>query len=182
MCSRCRSVLVMAMCALALTACGREARLFRQPATTAAPPPASRVAEVQSIPRKYEINGPYDANAWSVAQGKRIYVWFNCNGCHAMGGGGMGPSLMDNKWLYGDQPQDIFKSITDGRPNGMPAFGKRISEEQVWQLVAYVRSMSALIPDDALPGRSDSLSAVKPELRRDEVDPIPTLPPGETKK
>src|SRR4051812_6887245 len=87
-------IAAMLAIALSLTACNREARLFRQPATTASPPPASRVAEVQNgaSTSKHEHQGPYDGNAWSVAQGKRLYVWFNCNGCHAMGGGGMGPS------------------------------------------------------------------------------------------
>jgi cytochrome c oxidase cbb3-type subunit III len=175
--------MLAALLAFALAACDRESRLFRQPATTASKPPDSRVAEVQSAPKgvKHQHAGPYDANAWSVAQGKRVYVWFNCNGCHAMGGGGMGPSLMDEKWLYGHAPQDVFTSIAKGRANGMPAFGERISEQQVWQLVAYVRSMSGLIPDDALPGRSDALSAVKPELRRDELEPIPDAPPSKTK-
>jgi cytochrome c oxidase cbb3-type subunit III len=169
-----RTVLVLlALCAISLSACEREARRFRQPAAAASTPPEERVTQLEQDAKsaKRERAGPYDANAYDVAQGKRLYIWFNCVGCHGMGGGGMGPPLMDDKWLYGHKPQDVFASIVEGRANGMPSFSGRISEQQVWQLVAYVRSMSGLIPDDALPGRADSLSAVEPELRRDALTP-----------
>lgn len=171
------AIVAVVGCAVALAGCEREARRFRQAATTASPPLDSRVSEVQGTART--ASAPYEGNAWSVAQGKRLFVWFNCNGCHGQGGGGMGPALMDDKWLYGHRPGDVFTSIAKGRPNGMPAFGERIPEQQVWQLVAYVRSMSGLIPDDALPGRNDSLQAVEPELRRHELTPKPGKPPSE---
>jgi cytochrome c oxidase cbb3-type subunit 3 len=124
----------------------------------------------------------YDESAYAVGEGKRLYTWFNCIGCHGMGGGGMGPPLMDDRWRYGAHPADIFETITYGRPNGMPAFGDRITEQQRWRLVAYVRSMSGLIPKDRRPGRSDAIHAKAPELIRDRVEPRlvgpPPTPPG----
>ena len=30
---------------------------------------------------------------------------------------------MDDKWIYGYEPEQIFATISQGRPNGMPAFG-----------------------------------------------------------
>jgi len=56
----------------------------------------------------------------------------------------------------------------DGRPNGMPAFRGRISEQQAWQLAAYVRSMTGFARKDAAPGRNDSLYPGKPENVRDK--------------
>ena len=67
-----------------------------------------------------------------------------CVGCHANGGGGIGPPLADAKWIYGEAPHDIFASIWQGRPNGMPAFRGRVAPDQVWALVAYVRAMAHL--------------------------------------
>src|SRR5690348_16298225 len=64
----------------------------------------------------------YEQNAYAVSQGKNLFRTFNCSGCHSQGGGGMGPPLMDGRWRYGGEPQDIFAIITGGRPNGMPAF------------------------------------------------------------
>jgi cytochrome c oxidase cbb3-type subunit 3 len=81
---------------------------------------------------------------------------------------------MDAKWIYGHEAHNIFETIVAGRPNGMPAYGDRVPEQQVWQLVAYVRSMSGLLRHDVMPGRSDTLQAVEPELRRDELAPKKT--------
>ena len=33
---------------------------------------------------------PYETNAYQLNQGKRLYDWFNCKGCHANGGGAAG--------------------------------------------------------------------------------------------
>ena len=67
---------------------------------------------------------------------------FNCSGCHFNGGGGIGPPLMDDKWIYGGRLDQIFNSIYQGRPNGMPVWGGKISEQQIWEIATYVRSMS----------------------------------------
>ena len=112
-------------------------------------------------------------------QGKRLFRWYNCSGCHGGGGGGgMGANLMDAKWLYGHQPGAIYASIVEGRPNGMPAFGGRIPDDQVWQLVAYVRSLSGQLRQDAAPSRADGLAGAPPENTRPEMKPVaaPTDP------
>ena len=54
----------------------------------------------------------------------------------------MGPPLMKQEWIYGGEPANIFDTIVKGRPNGMPTWGGRIPEYQIWQIVAYVRSMN----------------------------------------
>jgi cytochrome c oxidase cbb3-type subunit 3 len=40
----------------------------------------------------------------------------------------------------------------------MPSFRGKIPDHQVWQIVAYVRSLSGLLPKDVAPGRSDHMS------------------------
>ena len=70
----------------------------------------------------------------------------------------MGPALMDDKWIYGSDPQNIFATIVQGRPNGMPSFRGKIADFQVAELVAYVRSMSGLAGKEAAPGRNDSMN------------------------
>jgi cytochrome c oxidase cbb3-type subunit 3 len=78
---------------------------------------------------------------------------------------------MDNQWLYGSSPDAIFATIVEGRPNGMPSFRGRIPERQVWQLVAYVRSMAGLVTTDAAPNRSDALAGAPQENRREPPKP-----------
>jgi cytochrome c oxidase cbb3-type subunit III len=123
------------------------------------PPPAASF-------QARELSELYRNNAWAVSEGKRLFTWYNCSGCHGRGGGGMGPPLMDDKWLYGTEPEQLFTTVAGGRPNGMPAFGARVPELQIWQLVAYVRSLSGGVPKAATPVRGDELS-----LRADRREP-----------
>ena len=84
----------------------------------------------------------YYDNADAVTQGKRLFNQYNCSGCHSNGGGGMGPSLMDGQWIYGGRLEQIHQTLVEGRPNGMPSWGGKIPDEQLWQIAAYVRSLS----------------------------------------
>jgi cytochrome c oxidase cbb3-type subunit 3 len=88
-----------------------------------------------------------------IAAGKQLFQAMNCVGCHFNGGGGMGPPLMDNVWIYGGSMENIASSIAEGRPNGMPTFRGFIPDEQIWQLAAYVRSLSHPVSANASSGQ-----------------------------
>jgi cytochrome c oxidase cbb3-type subunit 3 len=124
-----------------------------------------------------EVRNEYEENAYALSEGKRLFNSYNCNGCHAQGGGGMGPPLLDDEWIYGGRPEQIFSTIVEGRPNGMPAFRGKLPDFQVWQLAAYVRSMSGQVPKDAAPTRPDHMSGKPPESTK-QREPIKnsTLP------
>jgi cytochrome c oxidase cbb3-type subunit 3 len=103
-------------------------------------------------PGKEDLNlpqNPYTGNGVALHEGRRLFDWYNCSGCHGgHGGGGMGPSLRDPVWRYGSSDAHIFASIAEGRGEGMPAWGTRIPEEQIWKLVAYIKSLrTAQEPD-----------------------------------
>jgi cytochrome c oxidase cbb3-type subunit 3 len=104
-------------------------------------------------------DSPYEGNAYAINQGQKLFEQYNCVGCHSHGGGGIGPALMDDEWLYGSSPAKIYESVAEGRPNGMPSFGKRIPAQHIWQLVAYVRSLSNLEPPATISPRSDEMEA-----------------------
>jgi cytochrome c oxidase cbb3-type subunit III len=70
---------------------------------------------------------------------------------------------MDQQWVYGGNAENIYATIVEGRPNGMPSFRGRIPPQQVWQIVAYVRSMSGQVSKDAAPSRADHLFMKKSE-------------------
>jgi cytochrome c oxidase cbb3-type subunit 3 len=121
--------------------------------------PAS--GEVKPAPPRSAYR-PYEGNALSISEGQRLYGWYNCAGCHAGGGGGgMGPPLIDHEWRYGSEPEQIYATITEGRPLGMPTFGRYMPDDQVWKLVAYVRSMSGLERMDAVSARRDHMQDVE---------------------
>jgi cytochrome c oxidase cbb3-type subunit 3 len=173
---------------LALVACAREERRFSEPAPLSAlalADPHSGLAAGQQgmvgrLPRvtSTAVEGMYDGNAWAVSEGKHLYVAFNCNGCHGQGGGGEGPSLMDRRWRYGSEAGNIFASLIEGRPNGMPSFRGKLTEQQTWQLVAYLRALGGMVALDVQPGRSDSLSGHPPEVMLKHRGPLPPRPEG----
>ena len=162
---------------LLFASCEREERGFRVDPASSSRVAARQQTELQpgSRPGQTLASGravqDYGENAYAVGEGARLFEWYNCVGCHANGGGGMGPALMDDRWIYGSEPQQIFETIVAGRPNGMPSFRGKIPDYQVWQLVAYVRSMTRLVPKDVAPGRKDAMSAKEPEAMTEPQPP-----------
>ncbi|MEJ6022062.1 c-type cytochrome [Ramlibacter sp. PS4R-6] len=167
--------------ALLASGCEREARRFDVPAKNQTPAETAprmssnqpAIAQQGNVRAPLRSESPYDENAYAVNQGKRLYRWYNCNGCHSMGGGGIGPALMDSQWKYGGDPASIFDSIMRGRPEGMPSFGGHIPEDQVWQIVAYVRSMGGQLRKDVAPSRADTLYPGNPENARPKEAQVP---------
>ena len=153
--------------ALALPAgCEREARRYQELPAAANRETGVRVGQLEPgmSQQQAPVKSPYQDNAWGMAEGKRLYSAYNCAPCHGLNGGGaIGPPLMDDKWIYGSHAEQVFNSIVAGRPNGMPAFGSKIPAYEVWQLAAYVRSMSGLTSKDAAPGRDDDMKSSPPE-------------------
>jgi cytochrome c oxidase cbb3-type subunit 3 len=178
MCSRClKGAIVGTLLLAVLAACKREERRFTEDPGAAEAPRSIALSALQpgtSIPPQ---KSPYEYNAYAINQGKQLFEWFNCSGCHAQGGGAIGPALMDAQWIYGDQPENIFATIVEGRPNGMPSFRARIPTAQIWQLVAYVRSLSGQVAKDAAPSRSDHLFMKKSEQSSQHVKPSDSSPP-----
>jgi cytochrome c oxidase cbb3-type subunit III len=173
-------VVIIPLSLLLLAGCEREERRFREAPPAASPPRIVSLSPLQPGPTVLvnTVRGPYEYNAYAMSEGKLLFDQFNCSGCHAHGGGGMGPPLMDDEWIYGSQPENIFQTIIQGRPNGMPAFRERLSNDQVWRLVAYVQSMSGQLSKDAEPTRSDNMSYRPSEQRTKEEKPKGSFTPG----
>ena len=96
-----------------------------------------------SAPADFEpIENPFAEDVSALAEGRRFFAQYNCAGCHGdHGGGGMGPSLRDEVWLYGANHAQIANSIAEGRAYGMPAWRTWLTDAQIWQLTAYLKSM-----------------------------------------
>ncbi len=169
-----------------LAGCEREERHFRAERENTGPN-ASALRQSLNQPG-VALGGPvkppgdntsmYDDNAYAVGEGRRLYRWYNCGGCHANGGGNIGPALMDSEWRYGSDPASLYQSIVQGRPNGMPSYGGHVPDDQVWKIVAYVRAMGGGVRADVAPSRGDSLYPGKPENVR---SPQPAIEKGESK-
>jgi len=174
MCSRFRTASAVALAVLLLAGCERERREYHaaptqapgtQPRLSTLQPGADQATPASAIGRHYENN------AYHVSQGSKWYRWFNCNGCHGNGGGAIGPALMDARWRYGGSIDEVHASIMDGRPNGMPSWRGKLTDQQAWQLSAYVRSLSGNVRKDAVPSRLDGMRSTPPLTQLPELDP-----------
>ena len=130
---------------LAVAGCSSSSQ--RDTKETAAPPLVR--AAVGPIPgpdpTPPQIRNPYSDNRDARGQGRQLFVRFNCSGCHGgRAGGGMGPSLRDVDWIYGSDDGQIFSSIAEGRAHGMPSWSLKLTEDQLWKLVAYIKSLRTL--------------------------------------
>ncbi|HEX8231894.1 MAG TPA: cytochrome c [Caulobacteraceae bacterium] len=180
MSSRFRAASAALLGLLLLTACEREERQLQgapRPQTgpgditltdlyagAPAPPPPDPRAQM------------YEGNAFHISQGQKYYQWYNCSGCHFNGGGGIGPALMDDVWRYGSSMEQIHATIVQGRPNGMPSFRAKIPDAQIWEIAAYVRTLSANAPKDATSARTDDMQSTTPRNQENAQRPTPSDP------
>lgn len=102
-------------------------------------PPAATVAQAAPAAKK----NPFTGNEEAIKEGRTIYMQSGCSGCHGMGGGGMGPAILDDDWKFGGDDETLFKLIRGELPQQtMPAvFGKVLTEDQVWKIIAWIRSI-----------------------------------------
>lgn len=76
------------------------------------------------------------------SEGERLFIGYNCADCHGFGGAGsMGPSFQDGRWRFGGSEDSVYRSIAEGRPDGMPRWGPMIPADHIRKLAAYVRSL-----------------------------------------
>lgn len=123
-----------------------------------------------------DIENPMQNDPESAQRGMNDFIAFNCVGCHAPnGGGGMGPSLSNDRWIYGDKPAQIFLTIRQGRPNGMPAWGAMLPTETIWDLVSYVQSI-AQKPSDKF-GATVSANPQSPSIEQSPGEYVTTTTP-----
>jgi cytochrome c oxidase cbb3-type subunit 3 len=86
-----------------------------------------------------EIKNPHTSPA-DVAAGNKIFH-SHCAECHGLDGkGGKGPNLASGVFFHGGSDADLLRNISEGIP-GTQMPGIFFSDNQVWQVVAYLRSL-----------------------------------------
>jgi mono/diheme cytochrome c family protein len=110
-------------------------------------------APAEAVSRK----NPIKPTASSIAAGKKVFT-IDCEMCHGEQGDGKGevavsmklapPDFRDETAMKKFTDGDLFDVISNGK-GGMPAEGKRASENQIWDLVNYVRSFAKKTPPPA---------------------------------
>ena len=78
----------------------------------------------------------------------------NCALCHGLGarGGGRGPDLTRPQKPHGRTDADLFRTISEGIPgtampaNGTNGQGVGMTDEEIWQIITYIRSIEVKAP------------------------------------
>ncbi len=90
---------------------------------------------------------PLEASAAAVRDGRSTYLRL-CQYCHGADGKAQAnpdfeaPSLRDpSHWRYGTSDRALFLSIRDGAGHEMPAFGSKLEDARIWELVLFIRSI-----------------------------------------
>jgi len=83
--------------------------------------------------------------------GRNIYA-HNCSTCHgsdARGARGY-PNLTDNHWIWGNDTNQVWTSISQGRQAVMPGFQASLEDEQITRTAAYVQKLGGQSVDEGL--------------------------------
>lgn len=144
---RCRAGLALLLVA-ALAACG--------PGRRGSDPPLGATGR-QTAHGLPELRNPFAGDAAASAAGAQIYAQRACVTCHGNKlTGAMCPSLVNQRWVYGDDDTTLFFLLRDGsvalRGHGytrsgqepqigdMAGFGRLLDDRELWQLVSFVRA------------------------------------------
>ncbi len=86
---------------------------------------------------------PYTGDAAAIEEGKSLWRKTGCYACHGgVAEGGVGPSLIDDQWVFRPTDKTLYKAIAEGRRGTtMKAWKKKLNPDEIWKVVAYIRSL-----------------------------------------
>jgi cytochrome c oxidase cbb3-type subunit 3 len=114
-------------------------------------------AVLLALPLLAQDKNPFAGNAQAAKVGESQFR-ANCAFCHGLGarGGGRGPDLTRAQKMHGNADGDLFRTINQGvpgtamPPNGATQQGVGMTEEEIWQVITYIRSVEKKAPVAAL--------------------------------
>jgi cytochrome c oxidase cbb3-type subunit 3 len=93
-----------------------------------------------TVPAGKDVKNPFEGKPEAVKEGDKIFDE-KCSECHMDGTGGAGPNLTDDTWIYGGSDAEVFETIAFGRKGGMPSWKRELGEDNIWKVIAYIRSL-----------------------------------------
>ncbi len=104
-------------------------------------------------PEAAKVQNAVPSTPKSVADGGSLYSR-SCASCHGKAATGDGPAaktlnpkpsnLVDAEWTHGTSDGEIFAVIRNGIPkSAMKGFASKLTEHEIWDVINYVRSLSA---------------------------------------
>jgi mono/diheme cytochrome c family protein len=151
----------LAASALVFAACSREEA---PPAAAPAPAPAAPAAPSATAPTA-PAPAPVPAAAPDVVRGEQLYATY-CSTCHGPRGDGDGPAAAaldpkpvkhhDGAYMNALSNEHLFKVIKLGGPAVgksamMAPWGGTLSDQQIWDVVAFTRSLAEPAYEGSIP-------------------------------
>jgi len=104
-------------------------------------------------PTAAQTQNPYTSDSTAAKAGEFEFR-INCALCHGLGarGGGRGPDLTRAHKRHGNSDADLFRNISQGIPgtampaNGTNGQGVGMTDEEIWQIITYLRSVQVRTP------------------------------------
>ena len=150
----------------ALAADGAQPPSTKDTSSAQTPPPegagkaGGSPLETARNAEKGSLKNPYAGDGSVAEEGLKKYMAAGCNGCHGLGGGGMGPPLTNTVWIYGQDDDTLFRLIALGSDElqaqgytrkgsenvvgPMPPFGNIVkSDDDLWKIISWIRSVSS---------------------------------------
>lgn len=105
----------------------------------------------QHDPKEDKPKHPFIGDPAAIEAGRKLFS-SGCAACHgAEGQGGRGPNLRQRIFWHPIDDETLYKVVQKGVPaGGMPAAG--LAEDQLWQVVAFVHSLTAPAIETPVPG------------------------------
>lgn len=98
-----------------------------------------------SLEEAKKLKSPIPYTKKSIAQGRAAFAR-NCVGCHGADGKATVDVVADasdltapKSWKNGYTEGEIFRSIRDGQGASMPAFKSQLKQDDIWNLVNFIR-------------------------------------------
>ncbi len=107
-------------------------------------------SEPHRHPEAQAIENPLESTADSRRVGRQRYV-FMCRECHGNSGrgdgdmshaGGVPSDFTDDVWQHGESDGELFTVIKDGVTADMQSYANRLSDDDIWHVVNYLRSLA----------------------------------------
>src|SRR6185295_6721809 len=102
-------------------------------------------------PEAQKLKNPVPSDSASIEEGRKLFQRY-CASCHGPTGkgdgsmalaGGTPANLTDDTWDHGSSDGEIFVVIRDGTSSDMEPYKDLLNEKQMWQIVNFIRSLSA---------------------------------------
>lgn len=113
---------------------------FTGSASAAAAPVVAPAAAPAAAPAGAVVKNPFEGKPEAIKEGEKIFD-AKCSECHMDGTGGAGPNLTDDTWIYGGSDATVFETISYGRKGGMPSWKNELSKDDIWKVIAFIRSI-----------------------------------------